>query len=283
MKLAVRIIVALLLVLAVVVGASPRVQAAFESKAAFLPHPDCPRLHLDLTVRTPTDACAALAAATTRIADALGFSFDPPEVYLVGDQARFGRFIGVPDAQATGAVFLGDIYLSPRAFHEADWEAILAHELVHHAWRDRLGPWSTVRRQPSWFQEGLAVHLSGGGGAERATREEALTALAAGRELTPVTAGSLFRPRRPHEDGLSYPMFYRQAGLFVGFLAADQEAFAGAMGRLRGGAAVGEAIPQSYGRSIPELWVRFRAGALAAPGKRGNTREDSPANDHRIN
>ena len=257
-RIAARIMVGLVLVSALLVLLNPRVQAAFESKDRFQPHPDCPRLKLDATVVAPPDACARLVSAIETVAHALGLPVDLPPIYLVGDLQHFGELIGIPGANATGAVFLGQIFLSPRAFTEADWSEILTHELVHHAWRDHLGPWTTQRRHPIWFQEGLAVFLSGGG-AERVDSREARAAIAAGKSLTPTGSGSLLRPHGPADDGLSYPMFYRQAALFVAFLAADTHAFQRLLFELRSGHSLAAAAERSHSATVGELWDRFVA------------------------
>ncbi len=79
---------------------------------------------------------------------------------------------------------------------------------------------------PNWFKEGLAVMVSGGGGAEGVSELQARDAIRRGDHIAVESAGSLSnlvfvkfeQPPETPNTSFRFQMAYRQAGLFVTFL-----------------------------------------------------------------
>jgi hypothetical protein len=152
-------------------------------------------------------------------------------------------------------------------------EADFVHELSHeHLW----GHLSAVDyfQIPVWFVEGLAVMVSGGGGAQRVSPEEAEREIVAGRVIETPDAGFLFGnislkappPRVEDEDQrVRMHMAYRQAGLFVNFLRArNREGFKSLLERLKGGERFKPAFEASYGASVAAMRERFLTAVRAS-------------------
>lgn len=216
-------------------------------------------------------AAGALDGAIAAVEAAHGRPFEGPvRIHACATQASFNLRTALPaSSRATGAVFAGRLFLSPRAHAEGRLPGILAHELSHLHLRQTLGTRRVVTGIPGWFQEGLAVHASGGGGAEPVPPGEALAALRAGRGFVPEDRGSL-RPRTAADHGLPHHLFYRQAGLFVDHLARRHpEGFRAFMDALLDGAPFAAAFGR-LGTDVAGAWREFLAevaeGGRAPPG-----------------
>jgi len=92
-------------------------------------------------------------------------------------------------SRAAGCVLNERLFLAPKAGKRI--YAILTHELSHLHMEQQLGMVDWHSKYPSWFQEGLAVYVSGGGGAEEVTPDEAGKSIAKGLSFVPGTNGSL--------------------------------------------------------------------------------------------
>ncbi len=132
---------------------------------------------------------------------------------------------------------------------------MLTHELSHlHMAQHRGSTWRHAL--PSWFSEGLAVLVSGGGGDEHVSPAEARAAIAAGVRLAPRAASSF--TGGDHAKGLSSPMFYRQSGMFVGWLRdRDLEAFRMLLLALERRATFPRALSVAYHADVGALWQAF--------------------------
>ena len=138
---------------------------------------------------------------------------------------------------------------------------MLTHELSHLQLSQTIGPWHYQTRLPSWFKEGLAVHVSGGGGAENVSEQTAVEAIRGGRTFRPEGAGHLLFMRTASDYGLKPHMFYRQAELFVRWLHHDNpERFASIFPALKRGDSLDEALVSAYGFTVEAGWQRFRSG-----------------------
>lgn len=143
---------------------------------------------------------------------------------------------------------------------------LLAHELSHLHLAQTLGSWRYTVGLPAWFKEGLAVHVSGGGGAEKVSDDEARAAIRAGRAILPRESDGLYRTLYPKHDDLPVPLFYRQSGLFVAYLVERDEAgFRLLLAELKAGAAFPDAVRKGCGHSVAELWTEFQ-GTLSKWG-----------------
>jgi len=138
---------------------------------------------------------------------------------------------------------------------QRDVRPILTHELVHFYWFGR-----SVGFQPRWFEEGLAVWVSKGGGAEKVNVAEATRALKAGKQLVPHLEDGFFKYRsdRAEDYGIEWQMFYRQAGMFVEYLAQhDAVKFKKLLAELEKTRSLQAAWSATYTATPVQLWADF--------------------------
>jgi hypothetical protein len=218
---------------------------------------------------------ALLPAALARVEAAQGRPFAHPVsigVYTTRD--AFVAANGLGDRRAVGMTFLGRVMLSPVLFspQRQRLPALLTHELSHahlQSWMSQLAYW----RLPQWFKEGLAVMVSGGGGAEGVSESQARDAIRRGDHIAiassastrllgviPVDFGVIRFAQPPDVPDTSFRimMGYRQAGMFVTFLRdIDPARFARMMNAILDDQPFAEAVTTVYGTDLPALWLRF--------------------------
>jgi hypothetical protein len=167
---------------------------------------------------------------------------------------------------AGGFVLNARLFVSPKAQNTAErLPRMLAHELSHLHFDQRLGMIGHARKIPSWFKEGLAVLVSSGGGAESVPESEALAAIAAGKTFTPATSGRLLFERSGRSYGLSEHMWYRQCALLVAFLRGkDATAFRQLVVLLAEGTRFESAVKSCYKADLDVLVHEFRSSVAAA-------------------
>ncbi len=194
--------------------------------------------------------------------------------------ASIGSFASYCGSRFPAACVVGSrLFISPRLLNaQARIAKILTHELSHLQLSQSLGRWAYQRNLPSWFVEGLAVYVSGGGGAEKVSESEAIRAIIAGRAIVPTGSGSLLFQKTASSFGLKPHMFYRQSALYVAWLhRLDAVKFKQLILLLHKRHPLDAALKASYGFDVATGWARFTAG-LRAPAARGSTRgrEGSP-------
>ena len=188
------------------------------------------------------EVAVLLPAAIARVEAAHGRPFAHPVtlgVYATSD--AYAAANGTGSLGPVGTALFGRVILSPKLFaaQRRRLPAILAHELSHahiEGWLAQRG-WShpiAMVYLPNWFKEGLAVMVSGGGGAELVSEEEARQAMQRGELIRINDSGSLLNltdirfDRAPaQQDPAWYPVVlaYREAGMFVNYLHNDGPAF----------------------------------------------------------
>lgn len=175
------------------------------------------------------DIEALLPDAITRVEAAHGRRFaHPVTVGAFATPEAFMAANGVGSDAPRGVTFLGRVNLSPLLFwpERRRLPAILTHELSHAHIEGWIGV-SAYVHLPKWFKKGLAVKVSGGGGAEAVSEEEAQAAMKRGEQIAIVDAGGLQDlladigfDRAPTTTTPSwYPVVlaYREAGMFVNY------------------------------------------------------------------
>ncbi|MCW2274594.1 hypothetical protein GJ654_16260 [Rhodoblastus acidophilus] len=134
----------------------------------------------------------------------------------------------------------------------ADFDADRTHEFSHAHLLSYFSSLSVISL-PSWFTEGIAVLVSGGGGAQQISPEEARRAIAAGQSINPVETAGFLENSLPGAH-----MAYRPAGMFVGFRRAREKK---AFGVLRDGLYAGQefknAFRAAYGAPVAAFWDNF--------------------------
>lgn len=178
-------------------------------------------------------------------------------VYVCSSRESFSKYSGAPEI-ARGAVFNNKLFISPRAAETGTVKGILVHELSHLQFHQYLGNRRYASNIPPWFQEGLAVYVSGGGGAEKVSYDMAKESVSSGHSLVPNDSGSILFPRTAYSFGLEPQMFYRQSSMFVGYLAdSNPLEFKGFMELLFTDREFKAAFEEAFGKSINSVWKDF--------------------------
>lgn len=235
------------------------------------------------------DVSALLPDAIARIEAAHGRPFAHPVIVGVySTPEAYAAANGVGSAVPVGVTFAGRVNLSPKLFRTQHQRlrAILTHELSHAHIQTWIGVGAFLRL-PNWFKEGLAVMVSGGGGAELVSEEDARAAIQRGERIAIDEAGSLqnlldvrFESAPANVSASWYPVVlaYRQAGMFVTYLHdSDGPAFARTMNAILDGHPFVEAVSAGYHEGIQSLWKKFAQTNAEEMIARGQTRNLSPA------
>src|ERR1700730_17196340 len=231
--------------------------------------PENPQVHYEDGAFEYARAVAGLLpAAIARVEAIHGRRFAyPVTVGVYVSPEAFVAANGTGNPGAVGNTFLGHVILSPVLFSAQGQRipAILTHELSHahlQSWISQL----TFIRLPNWFKEGLAVMVSGGGGAEGVSEFQARDAIRRGDHIATESAGSLLnlaaikfeQPPEIPNTSFRIQMAYRQAGLFVAFLHdTNPPGFARMMNAILDGHPFAEAVATGYDTDLHTLWLRF--------------------------
>jgi hypothetical protein len=179
----------------------------------------------------------------------------PVRVYLCATIESFKSYGASP--RAGGHTINHRVFISPKPENTPErMPRLLAHELSHLQLGQSLG---LVRgaSTPPWFAEGLATYVSGGGGAEDVTDEEAQKSILQGHAFVPDDGG-VFSRKFGSAYGLGEHLFYREASLFFGFLEAQDSAkFRALLLAVEDGASISVAMKQAYDVETDIEWQRF--------------------------
>lgn len=233
--------------------------------------PENPQIHFEPGGAEYAHAVAALLPdAIAAVSAVHGRPFARPVgigAYVSWEAFAAGNGLGQP--RAAGVTFSGHVTLAPLLFsaQRQRLRGILTHELSHAHLQGWL-PAAAWVGLPNWFKEGLAVMISGGGGAEFVSETAARDALRRGDRIVVDSAGSARNPtgigfENPAQaaDGLRVMMGYRQAGLFVTFLHdRDAAGFARMMAAVLDGRRFADAVTAGYGSDVRSLWADFLRG-----------------------
>ena len=238
----------------------PLLSALLRSDAIFLTSTHDPRVRYEAGAEVNAAIiAAALPQAIATVEKVHGEKFSKPVVvYVCASLKTYQAFTSL--ATSGGAVLNQRLFLSPKAgnTHER-LPRVLTHELSHLHFSQRLGDLAWNLRIPSWFQEGLAVFVSNGGGAETVTPEDAALAILQQRHFRPRSSGNVFRRLTGKaSDDLPPHLFYRQSGMFVAYLSYhDPKAFRALLETLLDGSDFAGAFRSSYRQEIHALWNGF--------------------------
>jgi len=178
-------------------------------------------------------------------------------IYICASKESFSKYSGAPKL-ARGAVFNEKLFISPRAIETKTLKIILIHELSHLHFHLYVGNRRYASNIPPWFQEGLAVYVSGGGGAEKVSYESAKNNILKDKSFKPNRSGSLIFPKTAFWFGIKPHMFYRQSSMFVSYLSNNyQLEFQGFVAMLFDDVEFKVAFNRAFGKSIDSVWVEF--------------------------
>jgi hypothetical protein len=230
--------------------------------------PENPQVHYERGGAEYAHAVAALLpGAIARVEAVQGRPFARPvTVGVYVSREAFAAGNGLGHSRAAGVTFFGHVTLSPILFsaQRQRLPAILTHEMSHAHLQSWVSALAYIHL-PNWFKEGLAVMVSGGGGAEFVSEIEARDAMRHGDRIAIDSEGSWrnltgIKFENPSEtpNGSRIMMGYRQAGLFVTFLHdRDAAGFTRMMTAVLDGHPFGAAVMAGYGRDLLTLWADF--------------------------
>lgn len=175
----------------------------------------------------------------------------------VADMARLAPTAIPPPSYASGVAYsrLHLVLLSmlqPRGAEAVDLDEVFRHELAHVALDD------SVRGQhvPVWFNEGLAVSLSG---ENRFDREKTMWHATLSGTLLPFSE----LDRRFPSDHFEVGIAYAESADFMRFLTrrTDQARFGAMIARVREGQPFESAVADAYGSDLRRLELQWRGEA----------------------
>ena len=219
------------------------------------------RIHFEPGARTAADDLSAhYEQAAAQVEASLGGAFKTkPPAYLCASEACFNKYAFNRSARAE-ARGRGDLVLLKANLLQDEGRllAVFTHELVHAFWFQR-----GVHCTPRWWTEGLAVESSGGGGAEAVTVAAATDALRDGQVFSASSENSGWTRMPPEMNGMAWPLFYRQSGMFVAWLhVSNAGAFSALLEKLREGENLSPAMESSYGEGMASLHKKWQSFTL---------------------
>lgn len=226
------------------------------------------------------EVAALLPSAIARVETVHGRPFAHP--VIVGVYATPDAYMaanGVASVAPVGVTIFGRVNLSPKLFgpQHLRLRAILTHELSHAHLQGWIGDYDTLYL-PSWFKEGLAVMISGGGGAEFVSEAEARAAMQRGETIVINDVGGLSKltnvplEKKPANRPPWYPtvLAYREAGMFVDYLReADRPGFDRMMNAILHDRPFTEAVTAGYHDDVRSLWEKFVRSSASLPNAGG--------------
>jgi len=179
----------------------------------------------------------------------------PVKIYICATTESFKDMTG-RDVKAI--TYRGAIFLSPKLMDEQrKIKGYLTHELSHLLINQHGGTFIGAKT-PSWFLEGLATYISGGGGAEDITNDKAIAYILQGKHFTPELNGGFIFRKTASSYGLEPHMFYRQAALFIAFMKEyDETSFKKLISGIYHSKSFKKAFRNSYNVSMSQLWNYF--------------------------
>ena len=170
------------------------------------------------------------------------------------DMARLAPADAPPPEYASGVAYHG-LHLvllsmmAPRGAEAVDLDEVFRHELAHVALEDAV----QGKHVPVWFNEGLAIWLSG----ERApARMQTLWSATLSGSVIPL---SEIDRSFPH-DNFEVSIAYAESADFMRFLLrkSDRLRFAAMIDRVREGQAFDRAVAEAYGSDLRRLELEWR-------------------------
>lgn len=176
-------------------------------------------------------------------------------VQTTSDMARLAPVNAPPPAYADGVAYprIGLVLISmlaPRGGNAVDLERVFRHELAHVALENAV----QGRHVPTWFNEGLAVNLSGEHGVERM---RALWHAATSGTVLPLSELDRHFP----SDDSDVNIAYAQSADFLRFLTrqSDSMRFTATIRRIREGIPFERAMSDAYGTDLRTLEFQWRS------------------------
>lgn len=185
---------------------------------------------------------------------------EPVVVHLCDSVECFDRYTGYGTAIKAGVGRVG-LFLSPKVFEQENYAEFTTHELSHLHLFQQISQLDAYLI-PQWFHDGVATHVSQGGGADGVSGEEAIDYLKAGKCIIPNERTPIFGSRwmvnykESSDPAFQQRMNYRQSALFAAFL--DKEGKLQALLRkIESGENFSDSFNAVYQEPIHTAWNRF--------------------------
>ena len=173
----------------------------------------------------------------------------------VADMARLAPQEAPPPEYASGVAYNGMHFvllsmLAPRGAEAVNLDEVFRHELAHVALEDAV----LGKHVPVWFNEGLAIQLSGELPVDRL---RTLWSATLSGTLLPLSDLDRSVPR----DNFQVSIAYAEMGDFMRFLTrnSDRIRFAALIDRVREGQPFERAAAEAYGSDLRRLELEWRA------------------------
>lgn len=179
----------------------------------------------------------------------------PIAVYVLNSKDSAKRYCA--SEMARGCVVNQRLFVTKRA--KASLPSLLLHELSHLHFEQKLGMYRYHSEVPAWFQEGLAVFVSDGAGAEKVTFTYAIIMLRSDKSIMPNATRSLLSPKRAAQFGMRNSMFYAQSGIFVKYLHQQSpQKFRKLVLSIANGNPFAQSLRAIYAKPLSEIWSDFK-------------------------
>jgi hypothetical protein len=231
--------------------------ALLESTDHFIANENDDRVRFEPGAEDCANKIAAFLPSAIKTVEAKQYSpfTEPIQVFVCASRKSFKKYYGA-DVRAG---VLTKLFLSPRVFEYGDeiGEKYLTHELSHLHLVQKLGLLK-MNKLPMWFKEGLATHVSNGGGAHLISERQAIASIKAGKHFVPNKADGLIFKKTPSDFDLKPHMFYRQSMMFINYLATiDALRFRGFLLSVESGNRLPAALKAAYKKNLGALWNDF--------------------------
>ena len=179
----------------------------------------------------------------------------PIAIYVLNSKHSAKRYCA--SEMARGCVVNQRLFITPRA--KATLPFLLQHELSHLHFEQKLGMYRHHSEIPAWFQEGLAVFVSDGAGAEKVSFAKAIRGLRSDKSITPNATRSLSSPKRAAQFAMKNSMFYAQSGIFVKYLhQQNPQNFRSLVLSIANGNPFAQSLEVIYAKPLGATWSDFK-------------------------
>jgi hypothetical protein len=247
--------------------------ARFKSTEHFLVLEKDPRIRYEEGAELNAEKVFSLLSETEEaVAQVLNSSFEEPiRIFVCATQDSFNEYVFLSQ-NVRGAVYWGNLFLSPGAFERGSLNSLLEHELTHYLFYTHLGERDHIRNVPLWFREGVAVFVDSIGGGSDVENADAFMPMNA-RDKSTFLSGEadywFYSSRATDavtEGGVANAMLYRISGAVVHYLyITDTAGFKNFVQSLLSGANFNDALETTTEYSSESLLQSFRE-ALQSSG-----------------
>lgn len=243
---------------------SPYSTALLKSKSQFIKYQNNDIILYEPGAKEYADKISAiLSVSIERVEMIHGLPFeDSFKIYICSTQKSFNEYTANSSSlqyPIRGTALLGDVFIAPGAFNFIGMDThkeTLIHELSHLHFQQRLSFFER-RKHPVWFSEGFADYVANSGG-EGIEEGEAISFILSGKHFIPEEEGEIFGSFSRALNGLSGPMFHKQAKMFVTYLIeSDSLKFNRFLIKIQKGESFSQTFVNVMSTDVQDKWEQF--------------------------